>query len=186
MIPLGPARSVEIEDRYLDTVGGTLRATGLVARLRTTPGGRRLTLKSLARRGVGAVHRRLELEGDAGAGEDPRGWPSSDARDRLLESIGADALATIATIATLHQRRLQRDVAVGTSVVELSLDEVEAAAPDGRTDRWIELECELRDGSEADLAALGALLAGRPDLEPARTSKLERALAARTDALIER
>jgi len=182
VIPLGPARSVETRDRYVDTASGTLRATGLAARIRTSPDGRRLTVKSLARRGAGAVHRRLELEGDAGDGDDPRGWPPSDARDRLLVVIGADALATVAT---LRQRRFQRDVAIGSSVVELSLDEVEVAAPDGRTDRWTEFECELRSGDEADLTALGAVLGSRSDLEPATTSKLDRALAAE-DSFTER
>jgi inorganic triphosphatase YgiF len=156
---------------------------GLAARIRTSPGGRRLTLKSLARRGAGAVYRRLELEGGAGAGDDPRVWPPSDARDRLLDTVGGDPLTALAT---LRQRRLQRDVAVGSSVVELSLDEVEVAAQDGRTDRWTELECELRSGDEADLAVLGAILAGRPGLEPATTSKLDRALATDRNPFTER
>jgi len=180
--PLGPARSVEVDDRYLDTASGTLRAAGLVARIRTSPDGRRLTLKSVARRGVGAIHRRLELEGDAGDGDDPRGWPPGDARDRLLVAIGTDALATVAT---LRQRRFQRDVAVGSSVLELSLDEIEVAAHDGRTDRWTEFECELRSGDETDLMALAAVLGSRPDLEPAAASKLDRALAVR-DSFTER
>ena len=173
--PLGPARSIEIEDRYVDTAGGTLRAAGLAARIRISPDGRRLTVKSLARRGMGAIHRRLELEGDAGDGDDPRSWPPSDASDRLLVIIGTEALATVAT---LRQLRLQRDVAIGSSVVELSLDEIEVSAPDGRTNRWTEFECELRSGDEADLTAIGAVLGGRSDLEPATTSKLDRALAA--------
>lgn len=97
--------------------------------------------------------------------------------------MGGDPLTALAT---LRQMRLQRDVAVGSSVVELSLDEVEVAAQDGRTDRWTELECELRSGHEADLAVLGAALAGRPDLEPARTSKLDRALATDRNPFTER
>ena len=173
--PLGPARSVEIEDRYVDTAGGTLRAAGLAARIRISPDGRRLTVKSLARRGMGAIHRRLELEGDAGDGDDPRSWPPSDASDRLLVIIGTEALATVAT---LRQLRLQRDVAIGSSVVELSLDEIEVAGATGGHDGWVELEAELRSGSEKDLAALGAELLRRADLAPATTSKLRRALAA--------
>src|SRR3972149_4943695 len=64
--PVGSARSIEIEARYVNTAGGTLRAAGLAARIRTSPDARRLTVKSLARRGGGAIHRRPELEGDAG------------------------------------------------------------------------------------------------------------------------
>jgi len=190
--PIGPARDVQIEDRYLDTAAGALRAAGLVARVRTSPAGRRLTLKSVARRGAGAVHRRLELEGDASDGDDPRHWPAGDARDRLLVAAGiavgvaAGSDAGLVTIAALRQRRLQRDVVLGSSVVELSLDEIEAVLPDGRTDRWTELECELRSGDEADLERLGAALGGRADLAPATTAKLDRALVGGRELLTER
>lgn len=176
-------RSIDLEDRYLDTDRGALRAAGLVARIRTGPGGRRLTVKSVARRGTGAVHRRLELEGDAGDARDPRSWPPSPARDRVVQAIGSEPLTTIAS---LRQTRLQRDVAVGTSVVELSLDEVAVVAGDGRQERWVELEGELRAGREADLAGLGELLLRRADLVPAATSKLERALATLGEAFTER
>jgi inorganic triphosphatase YgiF len=188
--PIGPARDVQIEDRYLDTAAGGLRAAGLVARIRTSQAGRRLTVKSVARRGAGAVHRRLELEGDAGDGDgdDPWDWPPSGARDRLLAAadVAAGGGRDLVTIATLRQRRLQRDVAIGSSVIELSLDEVEAVMPDGRTDRWTELECELRSGDEADLERLGAALGGRADLAPATTAKLDRALAGSRELLTER
>ena len=173
--PIGPARRIEVADRYLDTAGGALRRAGLVARVRSGAEPPRLTLKSLARRGHGAVHRRLELEGAADHGDDPRGWPPSEARDLLIGAIGA---TPIAIIAVLRQARLQRDIAIGDSIVELSLDEVEAARPGGEPDRWVELEAELRSGGEADLAILGTMLLNRPDLAPATTSKLHRALAA--------
>lgn len=181
--PLGPVRNVEIEDRYLDTASGTLRAAGFVARIRISSGGRRLTLKSLVRQGAGAVHRRLELEGQAGDGDDPWGWPPGAARDRLRNAIGTERLSTLMT---LRQHRLQRDVSVGGSVVELSLDEIELSDRKGERAGWIELECELRSGAEADLASLGTILALRPDLEPATTSKLERALAATGQSFTER
>lgn len=160
-----------------------MRAGGLVARIRTGEGPRRLTVKSLARLGQGAVHHRLELEGDAGDGDEPRAWPPSAARDRVVEAIGADPLVTLVR---LRQRRLQRDVEVVVSTLELSLDEVEVERAGGETERWVELEGELRSGAEADLAALGELLLRRADLEPATTSKLERALAAPPGMFTER
>jgi inorganic triphosphatase YgiF len=172
---ISAARTLDLEDRYLDTADGALRAAGLVARVRSGSGPRRLTVKSRSRRGQGAVHRRLELEGDTGdTGDDPRAWPPSEARDLLVASTGNEPLTTLAT---LRQQRLQRDVTVGASVVEVSLDEIEVDLPSGAGERWIELECELRSGAEADLAALGAALLRRADLVPATTSKLERALA---------
>jgi inorganic triphosphatase YgiF len=171
--PLGAARIVDHVDRYLDTNDRALRARGMIARVRTMPAGRRLTLKSLARRGTGAVHRRLELEGEAGGDDDPRDWPPSAARDRLLEATGP---APLVVVAVLRQRRLQRDVTVGASIVELSLDEIEVVAPDGGWHGWTDLEAELRSGSEEDLARIGDALLRRDDVEPARTSKLEHAI----------
>jgi len=164
---------VVLEDRYLDTPQGALRSSGLVARLRSGTGARRLTIKSLARRGLGAVHRRLELEADADDGDDLRAWPPSPARDRLVEVVGAEPLRTLVVI---RQRRHQRDVAVGTSIVELSLDEIEVVAPDGSRHGWTDLEAELRSGSEEDLSKVGDALLRRDDVEPARMSKLEHAI----------
>lgn len=79
-------------------------------------------------------------------------------------------------LVTIRQRRLQRDLALGSSTIELSLDDIEVAAPDGRIAAWLELEAELRSGTESDLADLGRTLLRRADLTPARSSKLERAL----------
>ncbi len=183
VVPVGPVRIVELQDQYLDTASRALRAAGLVARIRTRAGARRFTLKSLARLGQGSAHRRLEIEGDASVDDDPCGWPPSAARERLLEVIGD---APLTTIVTLNQRRLQRDVRIGASLLELSLDEVEFERPHGGPDRWIELECELRSGNETDLDALGVLLAGRSDLVPATNSKLERALIAAGTPFTER
>jgi len=185
VVPLAAPREVDLEDRYLDTERGLLRRAGLVARIRVTAGSRRLTVKSTIRRGAGIVHDRLELEGDAGgieatgdieAGDDPRRWPASDARDRILAQIGGESLFPIAI---LRQHRFQRDIRVEASLVELSLDEVEAAGAGLATDRWTELEAELRSGTESDLATLGAMLLRRADLAPATASKLERALERR-------
>ncbi|MEO8461852.1 MAG: CYTH domain-containing protein [Chloroflexota bacterium] len=181
--PIGGARTVILADRYLDTADDGLWAVGLVARIRTERDRRRLTVKSLVRRGGGAVHRRLELEGDAGDDDEPQAWPPSAARARILQTIGTDPLWTLVT---LGQRRLQRDVAIGVSVIELSLDEIEVARPDGRRTRWVELEAELRSGAEADLDDLEGLLRRRPDLVPATTSKLELALAAVGHAFTQR
>jgi inorganic triphosphatase YgiF len=79
-------------------------------------------------------------------------------------------------LVVLRQRRLQRNVVVGASVVELSLDEIEVVAPDGSRRGWTDLEAELRSGSEEDLAMMGDALLRRDDVEPARMSKLEHAI----------
>jgi inorganic triphosphatase YgiF len=89
----------------------------------------------------------------------------------------AIADAPLETLVVIRQRRLQRDVGAGSSLVELSLDEVEVVGA-AAAEPWVELEAELRAGSEADLAAIGGLLLARRDLLPATSSKLDRALAA--------
>lgn len=174
---------ISTSDRYLDTPDGALRSAGLAARLRTSSEAMapRITVKSLAREGAGAVHRRLELEAPLAAspaaadGEpfDPAGWPASAARDAIIGASGGNRLEVIATI---RQARFQRDVRIGASRVELSLDTIEARRADGTGDHWVELEAELLDGTTGDLEALGRRLAAHADLAPATSGKLDRAL----------
>lgn len=173
---------MDVEDHYLDTADGALRTAGVVARIRIGSARPVLTLKGLAQRREGIVHGRLELEGAVSCGDgpprdpdawtlsDPGAWPKSDARDRLLQLAGDRPLVTVARI---RQRRLQRDIAFRGSRVELSLDDIVV----GDDHRWLELEAELRDGSEAELEALGSELLARGGFAPAVASKLERALA---------
>jgi triphosphatase len=172
----GPALVVEIEDRYLETEDGRLRAAGWAARIRqgsTTPA--TLTLKTEARRSTGAVHRRSELEGPADPQRPPADWPASDARDLLIELLG-DAPAR--ELVTLRQRRRQRTYSDGETTVELSLDRIRAVA-DGRVvERSTALEAELHGGDEARLLAIGGLLESVPGLVPAGNSKLVAAVAA--------
>lgn len=174
---------MSITDRYLDTARGTLRAAGLAARIRTgiSVDAAWITVKSLASEGAGAVHRRLELEAPLAASPaaadgdwfDPAGWPASAARDAIIRASGGSPLEVIATI---RQARFQRDVRIGASRAELSLDTIETTRADGTGDRWVELEAELLDGTTGDLEALGRRLAARADLAPATSSKLDRAL----------
>jgi inorganic triphosphatase YgiF len=179
----GPAHLRLVEDRYVDTADRRLEAAGLVARIRAGGPVAQLTIKSLALRRDGAIHARMELESEAGDGDDPWSWPASAARDLLLATVGE---APLATLAVLRQRRYQRDVTIGSSVVELSLDEIGVTGRTGRTDAWVELECELRSGTEEDLATIGAALARRLDLAAATSSKLKRALAVDDPSLTDR
>jgi CHAD domain-containing protein len=170
-----PTRTIDVDDRYLDTAGRRLEKAGRVARLRDVAGVTILTVKSLASPVAGAVHRREELEGPATADLEPRSWPPSVARSMILELAGD---APLEELVSIHQRRrVRRFVDAGTTI-ELSLDRVAVVRNGHELERFVELEAELRGGDEDRLVALGERLSGDPDFSPARASKLERALAA--------
>jgi CHAD domain-containing protein len=174
--PISPVRSTQLEDRYLDTADGALARAGFAARLRQTAKGTTVSVKSIARRnGEGATHRREELEGPADRTAGPRDWPHSDARSLILEQCGDAPLVELVTIRQLRRKRkLQSD----DTVVEVSLDEVDAVARSRVVERFVELEIELVNGDEEALARIETLVAADPALTPSTGSKLESALAA--------
>lgn len=175
---LGPPRTVEEVDRYLDTDDGRLSAALWACRLREREGRIRVSLKGPAEMaGVGWLHRRPEVEGPATASVDPADWPPSEATELLATLRGDGALHERFH---LRQRRTERAVRVGDDPLgTLSLDRVTVA--DGRRDHGelFVVELELADDSPLAtslLAALAERLAGRQGLEPDPRSKLEHAL----------
>jgi CHAD domain-containing protein len=172
----GSVRASQFEDRYLDTADGALARAGFAARLRQGPGDTIVSVKSTARgKGRGALHRREELEGPADRTTEPHDWPPSAARSLILELCGD---APLVELVTVRQLRHRRELGEGTTVVELSLDEVDIVARGRLVERFTELELELVSGNEARLAALAEVLGSDEALSPSTTSKLEAALAA--------
>jgi inorganic triphosphatase YgiF len=163
-----------ITDRYLDTgvAEGRLFLSGMRARLREARGGVTLTVK---RRGTlaGAVTTRAELEGPATSALEPDAWPASAARDLLL---AATAGARLVEIAALRQHRLVRNVRRGETLVELSLDELDALEQGQPVDHRVELEAELKAGPAGPLDDLAAALATIDGVGPPAGSKLDFAL----------
>ncbi len=182
-------------DRYLDTSDGHLAAARWACRLRRRSGRHLISLKGPPADEAdglggmpggtlgGALHRRPEIEGPAHAGLDPRDWPASAARDRLLELTGGRELEERLI---LRQRRTERRVSdrllrIGT----LSLDRVGVIRRGEAIGRlWcVELELERtsalhREGDTHRLLAeiLAELLAVEGlAIEP--LTKLERAVA---------
>ena len=174
--PITPVRSTQLEDRYLDTGDGALARAGFAARLRQTAKGTTVSVKSLVRRsGEGGAHRREELEGPADRTAGPRDWPPSDARSLILEQCGD---APLVELVTIRQLRRKRKLQSADTIVELSLDEVDAVARSRVVDRFVELEVELMEGDESALEPIDAVLADDPGLALSTGSKLEAALAA--------
>ncbi len=177
LVATGPAQTVVVVDRYVDTAARSLERAGRVARLRAAGDELLVTVKSLATPVAGAVHRREELEAPASAALEPLAWPTSDARALILELAGDSPLEELVTI---RQQRRQRRFARDDTTIELSLDRVAILHNGSLLGRFIELEAELIAGDPGRLLALGELLAVDPAVGPARWSKFERAMAAVT------
>jgi inorganic triphosphatase YgiF len=124
---------------------------------------------------AGAVSTRVELEGPATTELDPQAWPDSDARAALLEATSG---APLVEIARLRQHRLTRLVRRGDTVVELSLDTIEAIADDVVVAVREELEAELKAGDPASLHDLSEALSAIEGVGPPLGSKLQFALNA--------
>ena len=170
----GPLHVKRLTDVYVDTAprDGRLVRAGMRARLRFA--GATVTL-AVKRSGVkvGSVTTRVELEGPATRSLDPARWPASAARAALVAATGEERLQVIAR---LRQRRLVRIVRRGPTRIELSLDALAAVTGGIVVDRRHELEAELLEGDEGDLAALAEVLARVEGVGPALGSKLVFAL----------
>ena len=174
--PISPVRSTQLEDRYLDTADGALARAGFAARLRQTAKSTTVSVKARARRdGAGAIHRREELEGPADRTAGPRDWPASAARSLILEQCGD---APLVELVTIRQLRRKRKLQLDDTIVEISLDEVDAVARSRVVERFVELEVELVQGDERALDGIAELAEGDPSLTASTGSKLESALAA--------
>lgn len=175
---LGPARTVEEVDRYLDTTGRDLARARWACRLRTREGRTVVSLKGPAQHVAGAVmHVRPELEGPAGNDLDPSAWPPSTARARLVELTGGVRLCEQLRLA---QRRTERAVSIGGHHAGvLSLDRVRVLHDGLEVGilRVVELELApsaLAAGLRPDL--LQRALQAVPGLTPDSASKLEQGL----------
>jgi inorganic triphosphatase YgiF len=176
---LGPAATVDEEDRYLDTADGRLAAARWACRLRRHGTTVIASLKGPPEADVTAdgLHRRPEVEGPALATLDPSRWPSSPARDLVLRLSGR---APLHEILRLRQRRTERaveadDVRLGT----LSLDRVDVEHEDRLLMRLFVVELELAPNRPvARAASLASALASVDGMAPDPRTKLEHALAA--------
>jgi inorganic triphosphatase YgiF len=167
-----PIETVETSDRFLDTSDRHFAAARHALRVRTAAGSKVATLKGATVREANGAHRRVELEGPA-TGADPVRWPSTAARDRVLELAAGRPLVEVAR---LRQTRRQRLLRAGRTTVEISLDEVEVLDAGRVVARFRELEAELRDGDPERLDELVRVLDAEPGLRPSPESKFAAAL----------
>jgi inorganic triphosphatase YgiF len=174
---LGPARTVDELDRYLDTADGRFAAAAWACRLRGREGSTIVSLKGprSARDAGGSLHVRPELEGAATPDPDPRAWPGSPARDLVLRLAHGRPLVERLQ---LRQRRTERSVEVGGERIGLlSLDRVEVVHASARLGQLLVVELELAPGTPSARAnAAARALEAIPGLHPDPRSKLEHAL----------
>lgn len=169
------ARTVQFEDRYVDTADGAMSRAGFAVRIRQGGRGTIVSIKALtATEGPGGSLRREEIEGPADATTTPFEWPESEARALLLENAGDAPLEEIVTIRQVRRKRLISD---GDTRVELSLDEVDVMAGALVVAHFVELEAELVKGPEERLAGLADVFGADPLMTATSESKFEAALA---------
>jgi triphosphatase len=175
----GTWHTVELEDRYIDTEARDIAEAGFAARLRRTPTGTVISVKSRegagsrdggGRNGSGgrALHRRAEHEAPATPALDPRAWPASPTRALVTRLTDGRPLRERFTIA---QRRHERELHGARGQALLSLDEVEFLRDGAVLGRVTGLEVELRGGDETLLEPIAAALEASDLLEPEERSK---------------
>ena len=170
------AKTVQIEDRYVDTADGALARAGFAVRLRQRGAATIVSVKSLQHTETASgASRRLELEGPADRVAPPVDWPASDARSLVLEHAGDAPFVERVTVRQLRHKRVFRS---GPTRVELSLDEVDVVHRGRIVSSFVELEAELMSGDEAVLEGVATTLRAETGATPSSQSKLAAALSA--------
>jgi triphosphatase len=162
----GNEKTIDVEDRYIDTAYGALEQAGFGARLRREDEGPvTITVKSAShdRPGVddeaeadsAALSQRVEVEGPADERVDPDLWPASAARELINEVRDGARLRTLFTIA---QRREKKTLALDDGPVLVTLDRVSVFRGARPLSSFSVLEVEATKGSGANLVRLAAFV----------------------------
>lgn len=177
-LEVGDERTVEVEDRYIDTAYGALQQAGFGARVRREDHGPYvLTVKSVSHERSGsdddpddptALSQRVEVEGPASERLDPDTWPSSAARELINEVRGG---ARLRTLFTINQRREKSTLALDDGPVQVALDRVSVFRGGRPLASFSVLEVEAADGGGAGLNRLADLVEATGFVVPEPRSK---------------
>jgi CHAD domain-containing protein len=179
-------RTVEVEDRYIDTARGALARAGFGARVRREGSGPFvLTVKTVstdrpapathqAGKASRALTRRMEVEGPADERLDPDAWPPSAAQGLVNEIRGGARLRPLFTIA---QRRERQTLMLDAGPAEVTLDWVAVLRDGQAAGSFSVLEVEAKDGAGESLGRLAELLEATGFVTPEPRSKEEIARA---------
>ncbi len=179
-VEFGDERTVEVEDRYIDTAYGALGRAGFGARLRREDNGPyTVTVKSSSHDRPGeddddpeptALSQRVEVEGPANERLDPDGWPSSAARELINEVRDG---ARLRTLFTINQRREKKTLALDDGAVLVALDRVSVFRGARPLASFSVFEVEVGTGSGANLVRLAELVEATGYVLPEPRSKEE-------------
>jgi inorganic triphosphatase YgiF len=176
-----PALSAEQQhNTYFDTPAGRLVQAGYSLRIREVAGRRTATLKR-SRSKQGSLRIRDEWEIAIEASDDPRDWPESELRTRVIDTIGRAPTEPLFVVRThrLHIDAL-RD---GWKVAVICLDRGSIHAGE-LIEPFSELEVELTEAADrSSFNALIWLLRVSFPLFPEERSKKARGLALRAQML---
>ena len=180
-VEFGNERTVEVEDRYIDTAYGALERAGFGARLRREDNGPyTVTVKSASHdrpadddddeREPKALSQRVEVEGPANERLDPDTWPSSAARELINEIRDG---ARLRTLFTINQRREKKTLALDDGAVLVALDRVSIFRGGRPLASFSVFEVEAGKGSGANLRRLAELVEATGFVLPEPRSKEE-------------
>lgn len=175
----GNDKTVEVEDRYVDTAYGALGQAGFGARLRREDNGPlTITVKSASHDRPGddddeegepeALSQRVEVEGPADERLDPDAWPPSAARELINEVRDG---ARLRTLFTINQRREKRTLALDDGPVQTTLDRVAVFRGARPLSSFSVFEVEATKGSGANLGRLASLIEATGFVVPEPRSK---------------
>jgi CHAD domain-containing protein len=194
-LPLGEATRTTfsgvklIDDLYFDTADFGILRSGFSFRLRHQGDKAKITIKGLERGGMGAIHSRFELEGEAMPGFhplDPAGWPK--VIQRWVFAMAGEEPKLLPLVRIAHARRAWKvfEGDSGKAFAELVAEEVRVDRPDRASGGsgmdvpvgcFAEIELELLDKGQVDaFEAMVKRLGKDEGLAAASISKLERAL----------
>ncbi|MDG2521104.1 CYTH domain-containing protein [Caulobacter segnis] len=149
---------------YFDTDDQALRRAGCTLRVRTGDGGGKQIFKSPG-------------DDDSLFARDEWEAASGDAPDDvfLMETPAPGILRgrAVLPLFRIENRRLKGIVATPEGEVEIALDDAEAVAGE-RREAFVEMELELKSGSEAALHTVAARLRRLIDMTPSQVGKGER------------
>ncbi len=177
----GNERTIEVEDRYIDTAYGALEHAGFGARLRREDNGPvTVTVKSSSHDRPGhdddddhepsALSQRVEVEGPANERLNPNLWPASAARELINEIRDG---ARLRTLFTINQRRERQTLALDQGPVLVTLDRVNVFRGARPLSSFSVLEVEAPKVSGANLNHLAALIEATGFVVPEPRSKEE-------------
>ncbi|MBN2110688.1 MAG: CYTH domain-containing protein [Methanosarcinaceae archaeon] len=160
------------KDIYFDTLDMALYSAGYSFRCREKPGTIFYTLKSLDNTGS-AILKREEIEVAVAEKCEVSALEEGRLKSLVLDVIGAGSLFPLFEV--MHERA-SCDLKSGSiNVAQLSLDDV-VIRFGGNERAYMEVEVELREGTEDELRRLADLMTGDPGLIPGSSSKFDKGL----------